>query len=1158
MPATTENCPKCARSIPASAPRGLCSVCLVSLLLAPLEEPADESEADENETDDESPAPATANERAGDYELLERIGRGGMGVVFRARDLRLNRLVALKLILTGKLASDIEVKRFRIEAEAVARLEHSNIVPIYDVGMHEGRHFFAMKLVEGVTLSDHILQAEEREEETRRNTARETGAAGDLNPLFPVSPFPLSDSASMIVKIARAVHHAHQRGILHRDLKPGNILIDAVTGEPMVMDFGLARRLEEDSNLTASGMVMGSPSYMAPEQAGDRPGEVTTAADVYSLGAILYELLAGRPPFVGDTPLLTMRKVMEEEPVPPSRVALEDSRSRDTSPSAVSPSRRRVNRKSKIVNPVDRDLETICLQCLEKDPTRRYTSAAALADDLERWLRREPILARPCSPGERAWKWIRRHPALAALIGVTGAALAGFLTLQLVNEAQLTHERDLARHQERRATTNELRALAEARRAESNALTARLNLYAADIHSAARFIETGQVGPALALLKNHEPAPGQADVRGFEWHWLRGRAAGDPATVLRGHPRAVQTLAFSADGRHLASGDHRSVFLWDTANWQSTASFPNPNDPAVWEAKGEQGLALIQREPKKALELLTGRTGLEGEIAPSRPDVAHASWALAFSPDGHTLLTAGKEEYLKFWDVKMGRLRNWHASKKADGVFLPDGRVAALGEGGPAGRTIEIVDTATGRSVQTLSVNCASLAASANGRWLAILSGRQDVAVWDASNLTEVARFRTTAPVHGRLAISADGRRVAAAASDGELVRIHDAALAWRQSAADRLGSQVRSLAFSPDGNQLAIGMRDSTVRLHDATGGAVGSTELRRYTGHHAEVSAVAWGPGGELVSASEDGTVRVWNLAQAPREERMLRRFTGFVVSPDEALFAGVAEGNRIVLWDGRTREPRALNEREGFKPLGFRPEESALLVSQRLNETQASIELWRLADGATLRTMTLDGGRHMLASPRGDRLILWSKGEAVVYDVANGAELARFIEGRQGFQADSAAVFDGERFIVRTFPVGVTVWEVAAGRRVAVLRMPDGTHSDAIAATPDGALAVTGDNDSFIRVWNARDGRLLHKLAGHSGGLKALTVSPDGRTLASFGDDLVLKLWSLPTGRELMTMSRSIGISRLRFLPDGRAILWADPRRGAHVWRVEAEEK
>jgi WD40 repeat protein len=1114
MPAAIENCPKCARPIPASAPRGLCPACLVSSLFEELEGGPDGGL--------EMPAPAAPAERIGHYELLDQLGRGGMGVVFRARDLQLNRVVALKLILTGKLASDAEVKRFRTEAGAAARLEHPNIVPVYEIGEAEGRHFFAMKFMEGGTLSERISNLPSQ----------------ISNP----------EAALLLVKVARAVHHAHQRGILHRDLKPANILLDAA-GEPGVSDFGLARLLGSEHALTHSGAIVGSPAYMAPEQArGER--QLTTGADIYSLGAILYELLSGRPPFAAENTPALLRKIVEEEPAPPSRFTNEP-------PSDRSADRRRVHRKSKIVNPVDRDLEVICLKCLEKDPAGRYASAAALADDLERWRRGEPILARPAGLAERAWKWARRRPAAAALLGVCLIGFAGFLVLQQVNERSLERERDLARQQERRAATNELRAMAEARRAESNALTARLNLYAADIHTAARFVEAGQVGPALALLKHHEPAPGQADVRGFEWHWLSAHCAGDPATVLRGHEHAVQTLAFSTDGRLLASGDHRRVSLWETANWQRAGSFPDPNDPDVWEAKGDQGLALMQRDPKKALELFTGRASLETEIAPSRPDMAHAGGTLAFSPDGRTLLTAGKDGYVKFWDKNPGRLRCWYPSRGVDAAFLPDGRAVTQGASSPAGRTLEIVDAATGNSVQSLLTNCTSFAASANGRWLAILKPRQEVLVLDTSNLLEVARFRATAPVVGRLAISSDGRRVAAAANDGELVRIHDAALAWRSSASDRLGSQARALAFSPDGSQLAIGMRDSTVRLHDAAGGVAGSAARRRFTGHHDEVTALAWGPRGELVSASEDATIRVWSLAEPPREEGTARRFTGFVVAPLGQQFAGVGDGNRIMLWDGRAPEPRALNDREGFKPLAFRLEESALLVNQRVSESLVRIELWRLADGEPLRSLTLDGGPYLLASPRGDRVILWDKAEARVHDVASGAELARFIEGRQGFQSDSTAAFDGERFMVRTFPVGVTVWDVGTGRRTAVLRTPDNSQPEAIAITPNGALVVTGGNDGLIRVWDARNGRLLHKLAGHSGGFKALAVSPDSRTLASAGADLVTKLWSLTTGRELMTMSRSVAIGRLRFLPDGRSILCADSSsRGVRLWRAGGE--
>jgi WD40 repeat protein len=421
------------------------------------------------------------------------------------------------------------------------------------------------------------------------------------------------------------------------------------------------------------------------------------------------------------------------------------------------------------------------------------------------------------------------------------------------------------------------------------------------------------------------------------------------------------------------------------------------------------------------------------------------------------------------------------------------------------------------------------------------------------ANAVESARFRLAAPIYGRPAISSDGRRVAVIAEEREQVRIYDREAAWRSSATDELGSQAQALAFSPDDHQLAIGMRDSTVRLHDAAGGTGESPELRRFTGHHAPVTAVAWGPRDELVSASVDGTVRVWNLAEQPGQDGALRRFTSFVVAPAGEQFAGAGEGGRIMLWDGRAREAQVLNDREGYKPLAFRLEDSALLVGQRLGETQVRLEFWRLADGAKLRERTLDGGRHLLASPRGDRVVLWDAGEAVVYDADTGAELARFLESRQGFQSESTAVFDGERFFVRTFPVGVTVWRVAESRRTAVLRMPDNTVPDVMAASLDGATLVTGDNDSLIRVWDAQEGRLLHKLAGHIGGLKGLAVSADGRTLASVGEDRVLMLWSLPTGRELMTLNRGVATGRLRFLPDSRALLGATSGRGAQLWRA-----
>jgi serine/threonine-protein kinase len=322
---------------------------------------------------DPAPTPGPSCEAAGqwfgDYELLEEIGRGGMGVVYRARQKRPDRMVALKVVRTGPDSTAEAMRRFRNEADIAGQLDHPNIVPVHEVGEHEGRVFFSMKLIAGGNLAGQL----DRFRDNPRSVA------------------------ALMATVARAVHHAHQRGVLHRDLKPSNILLDT-SGHPYVTDFGLARRLEVDSSLTQSGALVGTPSYMAPEQASGHKPVLTTATDVYGLGAVLYALLTGRPPFQAETVLDTMLLVREREPEPPSRL----------------------NRA------VDPDLETICLKCLRKDPEGRYRSAEAVAEDLDCWLRGEPITARPLTRTVRAWRWCRRNPVVAGLTGtaiVLGIAL---------------------------------------------------------------------------------------------------------------------------------------------------------------------------------------------------------------------------------------------------------------------------------------------------------------------------------------------------------------------------------------------------------------------------------------------------------------------------------------------------------------------------------------------------------------------------------------------------------------------------------------------------------------------------------------------------------------------------------------------------------------
>ena len=352
-------CPKCGAEIPADAPEGGCPGCLLESglrLLASEDEDAPTVAPKQQRTTSERLVEILGE--LGDYELLEEVGRGGQGVVFRARQKSLNRTVALKVISLGQWASTAHLKRFRREAEAAASLDHPSIVPIYEVGEREGACYFSMKFVEGGQLDEVVKRA----------------------------PMSIRQAAELIAKVARTVHYAHEHGILHRDIKPGNILLDA-KGEPLLTDFGLARLVEAESTITRTREALGTPSYMAPEQAAGEQRKLSNATDVYGLGAVLYQLLTDHPPFAGGTTYETIKLLLDTEP-----------------------------RQPRLLNPkIDRDLSTICLKCLEKDPQRRYPSALALAEDLERWLKHEPIRARRTGVFTHARKWVRRNPSIAAM-----------------------------------------------------------------------------------------------------------------------------------------------------------------------------------------------------------------------------------------------------------------------------------------------------------------------------------------------------------------------------------------------------------------------------------------------------------------------------------------------------------------------------------------------------------------------------------------------------------------------------------------------------------------------------------------------------------------------------------------------------------------------
>ncbi len=543
-----------------------------------------------------SPSEPTHIRYFGDYEIIRELARGGMGVVFEARQMSLNRKVALKMILAGQLAHETDVKRFYTEAEAAANLDHPGIVPIFEVGQHDDQHYFSMGFVEGQSLAQRLTEG----------------------------PLPPREAAALMAAVAEAIDYAHQCGVIHRDLKPGNILLDQ-KGNPRVTDFGLAKKIERDSGLTGSGQIMGTPSYMPPEQAEGQRGAVGPAADVYALGATLYALITGRPPFQAATAMDTVLQVLSDEPVPP----------------------RRLN------GSIPGDLETICLKCLEKEPGRRYASAAALAADLRRFLAGEPIAARPITRLERVAKWARRKPTLAAaytlaLLAVLLGGLGGTAVWQW-REAEWQRER-----------------------------FERFD-YGRTIQVAHQEWRENNVPATLALLEST-----RADLRGWEWRYVH-RLCHSELVTLKGHTGPVSSASFSPDGSRVvtASGD-QTAKVWDAQSgaevltlkghigYVSSASF-SPDGSRI--VTGSYDNTAKVWDAKSGAQVLTfkGHTGLV--------------WSASFSPDGSRIVTGG-DSTAKVWDPKSGAevlTLKGHTGYVFSASFSPDGsRIVTGGLDGTA------------------------------------------------------------------------------------------------------------------------------------------------------------------------------------------------------------------------------------------------------------------------------------------------------------------------------------------------------------------------------------------------------------------------------------------------------------------------------------------
>jgi WD40 repeat protein len=635
-------------------------------------------------------APASLPAISG-YDILGILGRGGMGVVYRARHQPLKRDVAIKIILAGGHAGVAQRSRFKSEAEAIARLQHPNIVQIYEVGEADGHPFCALEFVAGGSLADKLLG----------------------------TPLPPLAAASLVRTLAAAIGTAHDQGIVHRDLKPANVLLTS-DGAPKITDFGLAKDLGIDSGQTESGSILGTPSYMAPEQALGHIRAIGPETDVYALGAILYECLTGRPPFRGATILETLEQVRTQEPVSPSQL------------------------QSKL----PRDVETICLKCLQKDPAKRYRTAAELADELQRFERGETILARPVGSVERLVRWCRRNPLVSMSIGATASALLIGAAVAIYFAVVASHARDRADQVAdeaillaQKATEEGERANREADSAWSSQYAAHTNLMASDWEIA----NLARVRDTMNLYRNLPP--GRKDLRGWEWHY-QDRLCDQALRTI--NDLSGGTMAFSPDGSLLATSRDEKVILWDTRTCKVKRPLPG-HGWWIWGfAFSPDGKQIVSSIANNDLKLWDIESGAEVRTFHGH---SAAITGIAFSQDGSRIASAATDRDLAVWDAHTGKLLH----PLQPGFCFPCGvKFSSDGEhliaGLPSGR-LSKWDVRTGRFLfgfEGHSDSVVSVAVSPDGKTLASTSLDRTVRLWDLQTGAQLRIFKRSTDFDSR------------------------------------------------------------------------------------------------------------------------------------------------------------------------------------------------------------------------------------------------------------------------------------------------------------------------------------------------------------------------------------------------------------------------